>query len=91
MIKSINEEVEARKKNFKGVEMAGKTLGCIGLGKIGVRVANTGVYHQMRVVGFDPFPVMDNIHQLSPEVELARPRREVLGPGGLCYCACTAQ
>ncbi len=74
----LNAEVEERKKRFKGVEMAGKTLGVIGLGQIGVRIANTGVHHQMRVLGFDPFPVMANIHKLSPEVELARSRREVL-------------
>jgi len=76
--KRMNEEVEARKKNFKGVEMAGKTLAVIGLGKIGVRVANAGVHHGMQVVGFDPFPVMDNIHELSPEVELVRSRKEAL-------------
>ena len=75
---TINEEVETRKKNFKGVEMAGKTLAVIGLGKIGVRVANAGVHHNMKVVGFDPFPVMDNIHELSPDVELVRSRKEAL-------------
>ncbi len=74
----INQEVEARKKNFKGVEMFEKTLAVIGLGKIGVRVANAGVHHNMKVVGFDPFPVMDNIHQLSPEVQLMRSRKEAL-------------
>ena len=74
----LNEEVEARKKMFKGVEMSGKTLGIIGLGQIGVRIANMGVHHNMRVLGFDPFPVMDNIHGLSPDVELAKSRREVL-------------
>jgi len=75
---SINEKVEAEKKNFKGVEMAGKTLAVIGLGKIGVRVANAGVHHGMQVVGFDPFPVLDNIHDLSPEVRLVRSRKEAL-------------
>lgn len=74
----LNEEVEARKKMFKGEEMSGKILGVIGLGQIGVRLANMGVYHDMRVLGFDPFPVMDNIHGLSSEVELAKSRRDVL-------------
>ncbi len=74
----LDREVEERKKRFRGVEMAGKTLGVIGLGQIGVRVANTGVHHRMRVLGFDPFPVMANIHQLSPEVELTRSRKELL-------------
>ncbi len=74
----INEKVEAEKKNFKGIEMAGKTLAVIGLGKIGVRVANAGVEHNMQVIGFDPFPVLDNIHDLSPHVQLVRSRKEAL-------------
>ncbi len=74
----INREVEARKKIFKGEEMAGKTLAVIGLGKIGIGVANAGLHHGMRVLGFDPFPAMDNIHTLAPEVILARSRREAL-------------
>ncbi len=75
---SLVREVEKKKKMFKGEEMAGKTLGIIGLGKVGVRVANTGVHHRMRVLGFDPYPVMDNIHDLSPGVELSRSRAGVL-------------
>ena len=74
----LNAVVEKQKKQYSGVEMAGKTLGVIGLGKIGVQVANTGVHHNMRVIGYDPYPVMDNIHQLSPEVELTRSRSELL-------------
>ena len=52
----LDRTVEEQKKKFRGVEMTGKTLGVIGLGMIGVRVANTGVQHQMRVIGFDPLP-----------------------------------
>ncbi|PIE56663.1 MAG: 3-phosphoglycerate dehydrogenase [Desulfobulbus propionicus] len=74
----INKEVEARKKIFKGHEIAGKILGVFGLGKIGVGVANAGLRHGMRVLGFDPFPALDNIHDLLPGVELARSRRDVL-------------
>jgi D-3-phosphoglycerate dehydrogenase len=70
--------VEKQKKQYSGVEMAGKTLGVVGLGKIGVQVANTGVHHKMQVIGYDPYPVMDNIHQLSPEVELTHARAELL-------------
>ena len=58
--------------------MAGKTLAVIGLGKIGIGVANAGLYHGMRVLGFDPFPALDNIHYLASEVTLARSRREAL-------------
>lgn len=75
---TINKEVEAQKKMFKGEEMAGKTMAVIGLGKIGVGVANAGLHHRMKVIGFDPFPAMDNIHGLSSEVTLARSRREAL-------------
>lgn len=74
----INREVEARKKIFKGEEMSGKTLAVIGLGKIGIGVANAGLHHGMRVLGFDPFPALDNIHYLASEVTLARSRREAL-------------
>ncbi|PIE58711.1 MAG: 3-phosphoglycerate dehydrogenase [Desulfobulbus propionicus] len=75
---AVNREVEAQKKMFKGEEMAGKTMAVIGLGKIGVGVANAGLHHNMKVIGFDPFPAMDNIHHLSAEVILARSRREAL-------------
>lgn len=75
---ALNREVEARKKQFKGVEMSGKTLAVFGLGKIGVRVANAGLKHGLRVLGFDPFPALDNVHELSPGVELLRSRKDVL-------------
>lgn len=74
----ISEKVEARKKNFRGFELSGKTLGVLGLGKIGIRVANIGLHHGMKVVGFDPFPALENIHDLSPEVLLARHANEVV-------------
>ncbi len=67
----VTREVEAKKALFRGFELAGKTLGVLGLGKIGVRVANGGIQRQMRVIGFDPSPAMENIHQLSSDVTLA--------------------
>jgi len=75
---ALDKVVEERKKEFKGVEMAGKTLGVVGLGMIGVRIANMGIQQHMRVVGFDPNPVLGNIHKLSPEAEITRSRRELL-------------
>lgn len=69
---AINDAVESRKSAFRGVELAGKTLGVIGVGKIGVMVANGGVQRQMDVVAFDPFPALENIHALSFDVKLAR-------------------
>lgn len=74
----VRSRVEAEKKRFRGFELAGKTLGVLGLGKIGLRVANRGVTAGMRVIGFDPFPALENIHQLSPEVVLARSLNELL-------------
>ncbi|MCF6289515.1 MAG: phosphoglycerate dehydrogenase [Desulfobacterales bacterium] len=70
--------VEAEKSRFRGVELAGKTLGVIGLGKIGVLVANGGIQRRMRVIGFDPSPALENIHALAPEVSLARSLAEVV-------------
>lgn len=74
----LNAEIEARKKLFRGQELADKTLGIIGLGQIGVRAANMGIHHNMRVFGYDPYPVLDNIHRLLPEARLAQSRQEVL-------------
>ncbi len=74
----ISRQVEGKKSAFRGVELAGKTLGVIGLGKIGTLVANNGVVRQMKVIGYDPYPVLENIHALSPEVHIARSLREML-------------
>lgn len=68
----VGREVEAKKSVFKGEEIAGKKLGVVGLGQIGVRLANGGLYRYMKVKGFDPFPAFANIHLLSPEVRLCR-------------------
>ncbi len=69
---AISKAVESRKAAFRGVELAGKTLGVIGVGKIGVMVANGGVQRQMNVLAFDPFPALENIHALSYDVRLTR-------------------
>ena len=69
---AISKAVEARKASFRGVELAGKTLGVVGVGKIGAMVANGGVQRQMNVIAFDPFPALENIHALSYDVTLSR-------------------
>jgi D-3-phosphoglycerate dehydrogenase len=74
----FNKSIEREKSTFKGIELAGKTLGIIGLGKIGVTVANGGLHRDMKVIGFDPYPLLENIHALSPEVELVRSLGEVI-------------
>ena len=51
---ALNKAVEAGKKQFVGFELPGKTLGVIGLGAIGVEVANAALALGMKVIGFDP-------------------------------------
>jgi D-3-phosphoglycerate dehydrogenase len=75
----VNSEVEARKSAFKGEEISGKTLAVIGLGQIGVRLANGGIFRHMVVNGFDSSPALANIHQLSPEVRICRSLRDAVG------------
>jgi len=75
----VNREVEARKSAFKGEEIHGKTLAVVGLGQIGVRLANGGIHRQMNVNGFDPAPALSNIHQLSPEVRVCRNLDDAVG------------
>lgn len=69
--KEINREVEAQKKRFVGVELPGRTLGVIGLGAIGVQVANAALALGMRVVGYDPQITVQRAWALSAEVEQA--------------------
>lgn len=74
----IHKEVEAGKKHFKGFELPGRTLGVIGLGAIGVRVANAARALGMRVIGFDPGISVSRAWELSPEVHQAGSVDEVL-------------
>ena len=53
---AINKSAEKAKKAFAGTEILGKTLGVIGLGAIGRKVANTALDLGMEVIGYDPFP-----------------------------------
>lgn len=63
--------VEAGKKQFVGKEIKGKTLGIIGLGAIGARVANDALDLDMDVIGFDPFISVDTAWNLSRNVQRA--------------------
>lgn len=67
--KALSKAVEAGKKQFVGFELPGKTLGVIGLGAIGVEVANAALDLGMKVVGFDPSITVRNAWQLSSGVE----------------------
>jgi D-3-phosphoglycerate dehydrogenase len=68
---ALNKAVEAGKKQFVGFELPGKSLGVIGLGAIGVEVANAAFALGMKVVGFDPAITVRNAWQLSSGVEQA--------------------
>ena len=65
----IKKSVEAGKKQFAGIELPGKTLGVVGLGSIGVSVANTALALGMKVVGFDPKVTINNAWKLSSGVQ----------------------
>ena len=55
MMRILQRLQEKEKKNFAGTEIAGKKLGIIGLGAIGVKVANTARHLGMEVYGYDPY------------------------------------
>ena len=66
---SLSKLVEAGKKQFVGFELPGKTLGVIGLGAIGVEVANVALSLGMKVVGYDPSITVKRAWQLSSGVQ----------------------
>jgi D-3-phosphoglycerate dehydrogenase / 2-oxoglutarate reductase len=67
----LDAHVEASKKHYVGSELAGKTLGVIGLGAIGVLVANAARSLGMRVLGFDPHMTVEGAWRLSSDVQKA--------------------
>ncbi len=67
----IKRAVEAGKKQFVGYELPRRVLGVVGLGAIGVEVANAALNLGMRVIGFDPGMTVERAWQLSASVEQA--------------------
>lgn len=67
----IPELVEKNKSRFKGSELTGKRLGVIGLGAIGLQVANAGLSMGMEVQGYDPFISVNAAWELSSNVHRA--------------------
>jgi D-3-phosphoglycerate dehydrogenase len=63
--------VEREKSRFEGPELGGKTLGVIGLGAVGVMVANDAIALGMEVIGYDPFIFVDAAWDLSRSVKRA--------------------
>ena len=73
----ISKLAEKSKKNFAGHEIEGRTLGVIGLGAIGVKVANAAVSLGMNVTGYDPYLSVKSAWMLSPMVKHSDSPEEV--------------
>jgi D-3-phosphoglycerate dehydrogenase len=67
----ISKAVEAGKKNFVGFELPGRTLGVVGLGAIGVRVANAARSLGMNVIAYEPAMTVQAAWKLSSDVQQA--------------------
>jgi len=68
-VETVAKDAEKAKKNFAGTEILGKKLGVIGLGAIGVRVANAAVALGMEVYGYDPYLSVEAALKLTREVK----------------------
>ena len=68
----IEKEVEAGKSNFAGPELAGKTLGVVGMGAIGAPTANAGIALGMDVIGQDPYMTIESALSLSRTVKIVK-------------------
>jgi len=75
---AIHKAVEAGKKQFVGFELPGKTLGVVGLGAIGVQVANGAHALGMNVIGFDPDITVKRAWEMSSDVGQAASIEELL-------------
>jgi D-3-phosphoglycerate dehydrogenase len=76
--KDISEAVEKNKSAFVGAELAGKTIGVAGLGKIGVLVANGAIGRGMKVIAYEPYPSIDNMLMLNNTVKVVQNLDEVI-------------
>lgn len=67
----VAKQVEKGKSNFAGCEIQGKTLGVIGLGAIGILVANAARHLGMNVIGYDPYLSVDAAWKMSSHIKKA--------------------
>ena len=75
---ALERAVEEGKRRFDGFELPGRVLGVVGLGAVGVRVANAARALGMEVVGYDPQLTLSRAWELSSEVRPARSLGELL-------------
>ncbi|QOX64017.1 3-phosphoglycerate dehydrogenase [Anoxybacterium hadale] len=71
LTEDISKTVEKNKSQFAGHEIKGKVLGVVGLGAIGVMVANAAESLGMHVIGYDPYMSIQSAHELSRTVEVS--------------------
>lgn len=74
----VSKTVEKNKSQFAGQEIKGKVLGVIGLGAIGVMVANAAECLGMHVIGYDPYMSVQSAHELSSTVSVYESLDQVL-------------
>jgi len=75
---ALEKNIEQHKKQFAGHELMGKTLGLVGLGRVGVKVANAAIHLGMHVIGYDPTITVNRAWELSANVQQARSLEELL-------------
>lgn len=73
----VPKQVEAGKKQFAGTEISGKTLGVIGLGAIGARIANDARRLGMKVLGYDPYVSIETAWNISSHVKRVDELRDI--------------
>lgn len=74
----IHRQTEAGKKKFRGFELPGRTLGVVGLGAIGVQVANAALALGMKVIGYDPDITVQRAWEMSADVKPANSIEDLL-------------
>ena len=75
---ALNKAMEAQKKTFAGNELAGKTLGIVGLGSIGSMLAQAAHTLGMKLIGYDPYISIEGAWRLPREVEKAETMETLL-------------
>ncbi|MGN0660004.1 MAG: 3-phosphoglycerate dehydrogenase family protein [Emergencia sp.] len=78
LTENVGKAVEKGKSQFAGTELMGKTLGVVGLGAIGVLVANSAAALGMKVIGYDPFFSIKSAHSLCSCVEVKADVKDVV-------------